>query len=131
MEILEKIATPNTPYVNFNPNIGRMLIKGRAIPENIEEFWSPIVKWFYAYSCAPVRKTRIIFHMEYFNNASSKQILFLLHKMNEMVENGYDVSIEWRYAEDDDEMKEAGFDFSCVVNVPFVFNAFRTEGVDL
>lgn len=127
MEVLERLATPNTPYVNFDAVHGQMIISGRTIPNPADEFWAPLLKWFYAYSTAPKRITKFIFDMEYFNNASSKKILFLLHKMNDLLENGFDISVEWRYSEDDPEMKEAGHDFSCVVNVPFHFQAVKKE----
>ncbi|HLW29656.1 MAG TPA: DUF1987 domain-containing protein [Brumimicrobium sp.] len=122
MEILEKSASADTPYINFNAESGSMLIQGRAIPQNAEEFWAPILKWFYAYSSSPHSKTILVFNMEYFNNSTSKQFLFLLDKMNDLYENGHDVVVIWKYAKEDIEMKEAGFDFSCVVNVPFEFS---------
>lgn len=121
MEIIERIATASTPYVNFNPRTGRMLIQGRVIPQVAEEFWAPILKWFYAYSYSPSKKTILTLNVEYFNTLSSKQILFLLHKINDLYEKGHDAVVVWQYGKEDEDMKEAGFDFSCVVNVPFQF----------
>lgn len=121
MEVIERIATACTPYVNFDPNSGRMLIQGRVIPQVAEEFWDPLLKWFYAYSSSPCEDTTLILNVEYFNTLSSKQILFLLHKVNELYEQGLNAQVIWQYGEGDEDMKEAGFDFSCVVNVPFRF----------
>jgi len=130
MEVIERIATACTPYVNFDPKSGRMLIQGRIIPQVAEEFWDPILKWFYAYSSAPSEKTTLILNVEYFNTLSSKQILFLLHKVNDLHEKGHDAEVIWQYGEDDEDMKEVGFDFSCVVNVPFRFQKI-TENIAL
>src|SRR5690554_6071285 len=116
MENLEITATADTPYINFNAESGLMLIQGRGIPSSAEEFWAPILKWFYAYSSKPHLKTHLIFNMEYFNNATSKQILFLLDKMNDLCKGGHEAIVVWKYSKEDLEMKEAGFDFSCVVN---------------
>lgn len=127
MEIIERSATEKTPYINFNPKTGKMVIRGRVIPDSSDEFWTPLIKWFYAYSFAPTLKTVIIFNIEYFNIPSSKQILFLLHKMNDLYENGFDTVVQWEYSVDDEEMKEVGADFSCVVNVPFRFVAVDAE----
>jgi hypothetical protein len=118
MEKLELKATAKTPEVLFNAQSGVMIIKGRAIPLETEEFWGPVLKWFYAYATDPKPQTKFIFDMEYFNISSSKQILFLLHKLNDLLEVGFDVDIEWRYSKGDVEMKEAGSDFSCMVNIP-------------
>lgn len=118
MENLDLKATAKTPAVSFNAETGEMLIKGRAIPMESETFWAPVLKWFYAYATDPKPHTHFVFDMEYFNISSSKQILFLLHKLNDLVEVGFDVDIDWRFQKGDIEMKEAGSDFSCVVDVP-------------
>src|SRR5690554_8157002 len=109
MEEFELKATAKTPYIYFNGQSGEMILQGRAISQPDEDFWAPVLKWFYAYATAPNKTTKVIFSLEYFNISSSKQILFLLHKMNDLFEEGYDVSIEWRYSDDDLEMKESGF----------------------
>tara|TARA_B100000508_G_C11465884_1_gene282574 strand:+ start:59484 stop:59882 length:399 start_codon:yes stop_codon:yes gene_type:complete len=121
MENLELKSTPRTPEILFNATTGEMIIRGRAIPLESEEFWAPVLKWFYAYATDPQQKTRFVFDMEYFNISSSKKILFLLHKLNDLLEVGFDVDIEWRYPKGDIEMKEAGSDFSCMVNIPIRF----------
>lgn len=127
MEEFEVKATAQTPYIYFNAQSGCMIIEGRAISQPEEDFWAPVLKWFYAYAAAPNKTTKVIFKLEYFNNFSSKQLLFLLDKMNELWEKEHDVLVEWRYAADDPEMKESGFDFSCVVNVPFEFVSIEPE----
>ncbi len=121
MENLELKATAKTPQVLFNAQTGVMIIKGRAIPLESEDFWGPVLKWFYAYATDPLKKTKFVFDMEYFNISSSKQILFLLHKLNDMMEVGFDLDIDWKYPKGDVEMREAGNDFSCMVNIPFNF----------
>ena len=127
MEEFELKASAQTPYIHFNAQSGEMIIQGRAISQPDEDFWAPVLKWFYAYATAPHKTTHVTFNLEYFNISSSKQILFLLHKLNDLLEEGHDVQVEWRYAEDDMEMKESGFDFSCVVNVPFEFKSVKLE----
>ena len=118
MENLSIKATAKTPSVLFNADQGEMLIEGRAIPLEKDEFWAPVLKWFYAYASAPQAKTRFVFKLDYFNISSSRKILFLLHKMNEMMLSGSQIEVEWWYPSGDDEMKEAGTDFSCMVDVP-------------
>lgn len=121
MEKLELQATAKTPYILLNNESGKMLIQGRSIPDNAEDFWQPILQWFYAYASDPLSSTVFIFDMEYFNISSSKPVLFLLHKMNDLMEAGKDVKIEWRYPKGDDEMLEMGNDYSCMVKIPFEF----------
>lgn len=121
MEKLELQATAKTPYILLNSESGKMIIQGRSIPDDAEDFWQPILQWFYAYATDPNSLTIFIFDMEYFNISSSKAILFLLHRMNDLMEQGKEVKIEWRYSKGDDEMLETGNDYSCMVDIPFEF----------
>jgi hypothetical protein len=59
--------------------------------------------------------------MTYFNTASSKIILDILMKLEELHEDGNEVLIEWHYEEDDEDMQEAGEEYSEIVEVPFTF----------
>lgn len=127
MENFTLAGTSKTPYLNFDPTSGFMEIKGRSIPQNAEEFWSPVLKWFYAYATKPSESTHFVFHFDFFNITTSKRVLFILHKMNEMFENGYKVSVEWRYTEGDNDMKEVGEDYSTMVNIPFKIVALKDE----
>lgn len=123
MEHLEIKATAETPLINFDPQSGEMMIKGRAIPQDAEAFWAPVLKWFYAYSADPQECTSLVLDMEYFNISTSKQLLFFLHKLNELKEDGHSVKVIWKYPEGDIEMHEAGNDYSCMVDIPFQFVA--------
>lgn len=127
MESIEKLATAKTPRILFDVNTGVLLIEGRSIPNIADEFWAPLIKWVYAYCSEPNQETKLIFSIEYFNNTSAKQILFILHKLNDLFEKGFTVTGEWKYRQEDKEMKEAGFDFSCMVNFPFVFVPISKE----
>lgn len=121
MDRLEQLATAKTPYICFEATTGILQIEGRSIPEAAEDFWAPFLKWVYAYCSQPCAETKLICNLEYFNNTSTKQILFILHKLDELFEKGNKVLVEWNYSKEDDEMKEVGFDLSCMVNFPFTF----------
>lgn len=112
-------ATAKTPEIMLNSQTGEMLISGRSIPEDADEFWSPILKWFYAYASQPATSTRLVINLEYFNITSSKRILYLLYKMSDMSNNGHTVTVDWIYAEEDEDMYEVGKDFSSLVSIPF------------
>jgi len=57
--------------------------------------------------------------MVYFNTASSKMILDIMMKFEEMYQDGKDVLIRWFYPEDDEDMQEAGEEYADMVDVPF------------
>ncbi|TNF48085.1 MAG: DUF1987 domain-containing protein [Bacteroidetes bacterium] len=124
MESLIVNGTPHTPEINFNKLSGVMQIKGRSIPDQPDEFWIPVLNWFESYLLQPTERTVVIIDLEYFNISSSKRILFLLYKLNELVEEGKDAVVEWHYREADEDMYEVGQDYAYMVKVPFIFKEY-------
>lgn len=125
MDKLHIDETAQTPLVRFNAQTGEMALKGRSIPENADEFWIPVLSWFEAFMLNPSDSVVIRLDLEYFNITSSKRILFLLYKLNELVDAGKDVKVEWRYRKSDIDMYEVGQDYAYMVKVPFEFIAYE------
>lgn len=130
MVLMEEIilqATPETPTVSFNATQGKFEIKGRSIPKNPTEFYSPICAWLEEYSNAPHDLTIVDIKLEYFNTVSSKCILDLLKVFEGINGNGSLVKVNWYYEEEDEEMEEAGEDFHAIVKLPF--NMVKVKGI--
>ena len=119
MESIFIEGTPKTPNINFDPEKGSLLLKGRSIPENSIEFYKPLVDWLDTYSSSPQPKTVCEVQLEYFNTSSSKCLLDLFKKMEVMSKSGNEIVINWYYEEDDEDMLEAGEDYQSIINVPF------------
>lgn len=124
MEILHIEETAQTPYVNLDPETGKMVIKGRSIPEDPDAFWMPILNWFESFVMNPTDAVTICLNLEYFNISSSKRILFLLYKLNELSDAGVAVQVEWHYKLSDIDMYEVGQDYAYMVKVPFHFHSY-------
>lgn len=114
-----------TPMIDFDRESGEMSIKGRSIPDNPDEFWYPVLRWFEGYVEHPSASTVFNISLEYFNVTSSKRILALLYKLNELVDRGMDVKVNWFYREGDEDMFEVGQDYAYMVKVPFEFHLLR------
>ena len=112
-------GTPKTPTVNFDATTGKIEIKGRSIPENSIEFYKPLVDWLEAYGGAPLANTVVNIQLEYFNTSSSKCILDIFKKLENIAKAGSAVIINWYYEEDDEDMLEAGEDYQSIIKVPF------------
>jgi hypothetical protein len=119
MDAINIEGTPKTPKVNFDSEKGTLLLKGRSIPENSIEFYRPLVDWLDQYSTSPKGKTVCDIQLEYFNTSSSKCLLDLFKKMEQMNSSGSEIVINWYYEEDDEDMLEAGEDYQSIINVPF------------
>jgi len=61
----------------------------------------------------------IDFKLEYFNTASSKLILDIFLKLEEMQEHGKKISVKWYFPEEDEDMEEAGEEYADIVDIPF------------
>lgn len=127
MENLFIESTTKTPQISFDSEMGVLLIKGRSIPKNAEVFWNPVLSWFEDYMKTPNSNTTIRIDLEYFNISSSKCLLLLLYKLNELKITGHQSIVEWYYNADDIDMFEVGQDYAFMVKVPFEFKKQNTQ----
>ena len=128
MEPLRIQATIKTPEVLFDPTNRVFEIKGKAIPDNAEEFFTDILNWFDDYVANPLDDTVLKIDLEYFNISSSKRLLFLLYKLNEIADRSdKTVKVEWHYNEQDEDMFEVGQDYAFMVKFPFDFIGYSVE----
>ncbi len=111
--------TEDTPKIIFDPDNNKFEISGRSMPEDVANFYSPLLNWLDEYAESPNEKSIVSFKLEYFNTASSKALLDILMKMEEIYENGNEVLIKWFYPDDDEDMQEAGEEYSEIVDIPF------------
>ena len=119
MEIIKIEGTEDTPFIELNASRGVFEMSGRSLPEDCATFYKPVLTWLETYAATPLPKTTFDMKLEYFNTASSKIILDVLTKLEKAHNNGSSVVINWHYAEDDEDMQEAGEEFSELVDVPF------------
>lgn len=112
-------GTPKTPTVNFDATKGIVEIKGRSIPENAIEFYKPLVDWLDSYAGSPQSETKVNIQLEYFNTSSSKCILDVFKKLENVYKKDNNVVINWYYEEDDEDMLEAGEDYQSILKIPF------------
>ena len=131
MDLFTLNATKTTPSVNFNPETGKLIIEGNSIPNDAEEFFNPILSWLEEYVSSTRVKTTLVIKLHYFNVSSSKRILYMFYKLNELLKFNKPVVIKWYYSEDEDEMFEVGQDFAFMVNIPFHFIEYNPHPVSL
>jgi len=109
----------DTPKIIFDPENDIFEISGRSLPEDAALFYEPILAWLKEYSQNPNAKTEMHVKLNYFNTASSKLLLDLLMVLEDMTEEDHDCMIKWFYDEEDEDMEEAGEEYSELIEVPF------------
>ena len=107
------------PKVTFLNETGKLEISGKSLPEDVFSFYDPLLQWLEEYTLNPQPETELTFKFTYFNTASSKIILDILSIIEKMQDNGKKVLVNWYYPEFDEDMRDAGIEYSEMVKVPF------------
>jgi hypothetical protein len=119
MQAIKIKGSDDTPNVILDKDNGIFEISGRSLPEDVAAFYEPILEWLEAYAEDPLEKTIFNFKLEYFNTASSKLLLDVLLKLEDMYDDGKDILVRWHFPDDDEDMEEAGEEYADIVEVPF------------
>ena len=125
MPALNIEATDSTPKIYLDKELGKFEIVGKSFPEESRSFYAPAFEWLTEYAQNPNEETIFHFEMEYFNSSSSLIILEILNILNKLHEEGKKVTISWNYLEIDDDMLEAGEEYSELVDIRFVYNPLQ------
>ncbi len=123
MEKLHISPTEDTPEVVFDKSTGQFVLSGRSLPEDAASFYEPILSWLSSYSESPNPSTKFEMKLEYFNTASSKLLLDVLSALEDIE----GAKVVWYYFEDDEDMEEAGEEFSELVDVDFEFEVMDED----
>ena len=119
MDIIKIQGTDDTPAVILDAENEIYQLEGRSLPEDVISFYDPILDWLGDFSESDKSNMVFGFKLEYFNTASSKLLLDILLKLEEMAENGKEILVKWYFPEDDEDMEEAGEEYADIVDVPF------------
>ena len=118
MDTLFIEKTDATPQIIFNPEEGIYKIAGRSLPEDVIEFYDPVLVWLERVDPATLGNKEFQFRLEYFNTASSKMILDILLKLNDLYQEGIQIQVKWFYFDMDEDLMEAGEEFAELLELP-------------
>jgi len=120
VQTLNLPAAELTPLIQLNKDKGIFLIEGKSLSDNPTAFFKPVVEWFEEYSKSPNPTTLLTIKFEYFNTATSRELLNIFKILETIPES----KIVWRFLEDDEDMEETGQELAELVTVPFEFQAY-------
>ncbi len=109
--------TKTTPEIILDKDNNVFKISGRAIIENSQEFFNPIISWFEEYFKKPNSKTELTLNIDYLNSSSSLFLMkiFVLFEQNINTNN----KIIWMYDASDDLIKERGEEYKLLTKLNF------------
>ena len=111
--------TRDTPKIKYDPGMHLFFIKGRSIPEDHAAFYEPVLHWIDEFSLSPPTQLSVKVELEYFNTSSSKYLMKIFKKQEQIHKQFHNVQMEWRFEEDEYDMKECGEDYSSILSFPF------------
>lgn len=120
MQRIELAATSKTPYILLDPN-GKIIFRGRSIPEDVALFYDDILVWVLDYCDAPSPLTEVDVQMEYLNSGTSKYMLKILKVIKDIHINGDDLKINWIFEEGDDDIRERGEYYASILDLRINF----------
>jgi len=111
MDKLSIAGTEDTPTVLLDKDNAVFEMSGRSLPEDAAEFYEPVLQWLTNYADDSNPNTDFHMKLEYFNTASSKLLLDVLTKLED-IDNA---KVIWYYHDDDEDMEEAGEEFEEII----------------
>jgi hypothetical protein len=118
-------ATEDSPKIMFDIATSSFVISGESRPENAGKFYSPIIDWIIKFEETLDKQQAstltFVFKLDYFNSTSAKYIMDILLLLKKFALQGYKINIEWHYDKRDDDMLDAGNEFSDMVDLKFDF----------
>ena len=110
--IIEK--TNETPQVIFNGDKGFFSIAGKSYPENVTDFYQPLLDYIESYKLNPQEKTTLEFRWLYYNTSTSKMIVKIIMLLKDA---NKDFEIKWICKKDFDVIIEKGKELKEVLEV--------------
>lgn len=118
--IYHKDATRTTPAIDLDMEQGFVKLVGRSSPENSVLFYSPVLDALRG-NLVNLTKLDVDIRLEYFNTSSSKCLYDVFKQLKRVESDGLELNINWYYEPMDDDMFEAGEDYSELLDLEFNF----------
>lgn len=132
MKTFNIAATDKSPKILFDPLKKIFEMEGNSRPENVRDFYYPILDTLRDYFDSVAQDQKFIsdseempfrfnFKLDYFNSSSAKFISDILVVLKDFNEKGIQFKVYWYFEDGDEDMKEVGEDFSDMISFSFNF----------
>ena len=113
-------ASINSPSINFDSVKNHLTISGRSIPEHVIEFYHPLEEWAKKYIKTLPEEITVNICLDYLNTHSTSRLLVFLRILeNYHNDSNANVSVIWRFEDEDEDMEELGEELSSLLEIPF------------
>lgn len=113
MENIKISGTDRHPEIDFDYSTNRFSIRGFSYPENVKNFYDPIIEPFIDHLAGlEGGSLDLECAFNYFHSSSAQVLYRIFDAMEICGARGNSMTITWAYEAGDDNMQEAGEDFA-------------------
>ena len=121
MNIISDEATRTLPFFEADKTKGIIItIEGRYIPESYESSCQQMLSVLDVFEDTQIPLS-VNIHISFFNKPGKKSVFIILKRLAQMHEKGKEITINWFYEADDEDMLDEGKDFAEIIKLPFRF----------
>ena len=124
MDNLRIEKTKYTMDIDFNKDTGILEMAGSSYPENALDFFGPVINWIKQYITEIKKKMLLNIRLNYLNTSSTKCILDIFETLNLYHKEGGEITVNWYYAEDDEDIMETGEELGEDFDFPIEFISY-------
>lgn len=110
----------NTPFIEFDKTKNLFKLIGSCFPEDVVDFFEPVMAWIKKYISDPNPMTEIHIQFKYLSSNSLKQVLMFLKTLEPLAAEGR-LKIKWFQETIDEDMQEHGEILEQLSGLPFEF----------
>ena len=98
-------------------NNGYMKITGKAVHSDVQDTFSHFNKQVSKYAKEPANTTAVDISLSYVNATSKRSIVQFFKLLESMNEQGFEITVNWHFDSEDEELRELGEIFSSMFNI--------------
>jgi uncharacterized Fe-S radical SAM superfamily protein PflX len=110
--------TKRTPEIIFKTS-GELIIKGRSLPEDVINFYKPVLNWLEEFNLEAPEKITLTIDFAYLSTSTARITLEALRIITSF--ENTKTTIIWMYEEEDADMREQGEILQSSIKKPFEF----------
>jgi len=112
-------ATEDQPEITLDMEGNIFEIRGRSLPENVIDLFSPVFGWLKEYFNNPLQETVFSIKLEYYNSATEKKLADLLKFFETQTAKGSKLKVLWYYEKNDFTMQAKGKDLLSIFDIQY------------
>ena len=126
MEKLSIPASTTSPAILLDSDEGIVSIIGRSIPKDAPALYEPVMAWVAEYVEQTKGPCEVLCRLDYFNTSTQKYLSEMLKIIARIrLEDRGELTVNWYYEEDDEEMMRVGQIFARIAKITFQYKSYE------